>query len=64
MASYNNQVAALHKNFQVSLKRANSRQAVLNVYWKHKKDHEKLLERHLKEEMAMVKKIKDKMEYR
>lgn len=64
MASYTSQVAALHKQFQNSLKRAKSRQAVLNAYWKHKRDHEKLLKKHLKEEMVMIKKIKDKMEYK
>ena len=64
MASYTNQVAAIHKKFQTALKRANSRQAVLNAYWKHKADHEKLLEKHLKEEMNEVKRIKAKMEYK
>ena len=64
MASYTNQVAAIHKKFQAALKRANSRQAVLNAYWKHKADHERLLAKHLKEEMDQVKRIKGKMEYR
>jgi len=64
MASYTNQVAAIHKKFQAALKRANSRQTVLNAYWKHKADHEKLLAKHLKEEMDLVKRIKGKMEYR
>ena len=49
---------------KAALKKANTRQAVLNAYWKHKKEHEKLLAKHLKEEMDTVKKIKDKMEYR
>ena len=64
MASYTNEVAKIHRSFQTAIKRAKSRQAVLNAYWKHKREHEKLLAKHLKEEMALVNKIKGKMEYR
>ena len=64
MASYTNEVSAIHKKFQTSLKRAKTRQSVLNAYWKHKADHERLLKKHLKEELAEVNKIKGKMEYR
>jgi len=48
----------------VAVKRAKSRQAVLNAYWKHKAQHEKLLKQHLKEEMAQVNRIKSKIKYR
>ena len=61
---YAKSVASLHKKYQVALKRAKTRQAVLNAYWKHKRDHEVLLKKHLKEEMDEVKRIKAKMEYR
>ena len=64
MASYTAQVNAIHRKFNAALKKANSRQAVLNAYWKHKAEHEGLLARHLKEEMNLVKRIKNKMEYR
>ena len=64
MANYTSEVAGAHRRFQVALKRANSRQAVLNAYWKHKKEHERMLAKHLKEEMTLVNKIKGKMEYR
>ena len=64
MANYTTQVAAIHRKFQAAIKRAKTRQAVLNAYWKHKADHERLLRQHLKEEMALVNKIKGKMEYR
>ncbi|HIH06682.1 MAG TPA: hypothetical protein HA292_01790 [Candidatus Nitrosotenuis sp.] len=57
-------VAAIHRKYQVALKRAKSRQQVLNAYWKHKKESESLLARHLKDEMGEVKRIKGKMEYR
>ncbi|RDJ32520.1 MAG: hypothetical protein DWQ18_07340 [Crenarchaeota archaeon] len=64
MTSYTNEVAKIHRSFQAAIKKAKSRQAVLNAYWKHKREHEKLLAKHLKEEMALVNKIKGKMEYR
>lgn len=64
MANYTSEVAKIHKKFQSALKRAKSRQSVLNAYWKHKRDHERLLKKHLKEEMDQVKKIKDKMDYK
>jgi len=36
-AGYTKAVTASHRKFQVALKRAKTRQAVMNVYWKHKK---------------------------
>ena len=64
MASYVNQVNVIHRQFQASLKRAKSRQDVMNAYWAHKRQHEKLLKKHLKEEMALVIRTKNKMDYR
>ncbi len=64
MASYTSQVATIHKQFNAALKRAKSRQAVLNAYWKHKAQHERLLKQHLKQEMAQVKQIKSRIKYR
>ena len=62
--SYLRGVAGIHRKYQTALKRAKSRQQVLNAYWKHKKESERLLARHLKDEMGEVKRIKGKMEYR
>jgi len=64
MASYSGEVASLHKGYQAALKRAKSRQAVLNCYWKHKAQHEQLLKKHLREEMAQVNRIKSKIKYK
>ena len=64
MASYMSQVSASHKRFKAALNRAKTRQAALNAYWKHKKDHEKMLARHLKEELALVNKVKSKLDYK
>ena len=64
MTSYTGQVATIHKQFNAALKKAKSRQAVLNAYWKHKAQHEKLLNQHLKEERAQVNRIKSKIKYR
>ena len=64
MANYTAQVATIHRQFNTALKRAKSRQAVLNAYWKHKAQHEKLLKQHLKEEMALVNRVKSKIKFR
>ena len=64
MANYTGQVATIHRQFSAALKRAKSRQAVLNAYWKHKAQHEKLLKQHLKEEMALVNRVKSKIKFR
>ena len=64
MANYTGQVATIHKQFNAALKKSKSRQAVLNAYWKHKAQHEKLLTQHLKEEMAQVNQVKSKIKYR
>ena len=64
MASYTGQVAIIHRQFNTALKRARTRQAVLNAYWKHKAQHAKLLKQHLKEEMAQVNRVKSKIKYR
>ena len=55
MAGYTSDVAKSHKKFTAALNRAKTRQACLNAYWKHKKEHENLLKKHLKEELAAVK---------
>jgi len=64
MVSYTSQVAKSHKKFTGQLSRAKTRQACLNAYWKHKKEHEVLLRRHLKEELAQVNKKKAKIPYK
>jgi len=64
MASYVNQVNAMHREYQSALKRARSRQSILNLYWAHKRQHERLLKKHLREEMAQVNRIKNKLDYR
>ena len=56
MAGYTSDVAKSHKKFTTALNRAKTRQACLNAYWKHKKEHENLLKKHLKEELAEVNK--------
>ena len=64
MVNYSAQVATIHRQFNTALKRAKSRQAVLNAYWKHKAQHERILKQHLKEEMAQVNRKKSKLKYR
>ena len=64
MASYAAQVAKSHKRFNSALGRAKSRQACLKAYYSHKKEHERLLKSHLKEELSQVNKKKAKIPYK
>ena len=62
MASYTAEVSAIHKKFQNAVKRAKSKKSLNKAYSIHKKDHERLLKKHLKEETAMIEKAKKKLE--
>jgi hypothetical protein len=62
MVSYTVQVNTIHKKFTAALKKANTRQALNKVYSAHKKDHERLLKKHLVEEMNQIKKAKAKLD--
>ena len=64
MTSYTAQVAKSHKRFNSALGRAKSRQACLKAYYSHKKEHERLLKSHLKEELSQVNKKKAKIPYK
>jgi len=61
MASYTTEVNTIHKKFQNSVKRAKSKQSLNKAYSVHKKEHERLLKKHLREEIAMINKIKKKL---
>jgi len=62
MVSYTTQVNAIHKKFTVALKKAKTKQALNKVYSIHKKEHERLLKKHLDEEMRQIRKIKAKLD--
>ena len=62
MASYSSQVSAIHKKFQNAVKRAKTKKSLNKAYSVHKKDHDRLLKRHLREEMALVNKLKKKLD--
>ena len=62
MASYFAQVNVIHKKFQNAVKRAKTKQALNKAYSVHKKDHERLLKKHLREETTMINKEKKKLE--
>ena len=61
MASYTAQVNVIHKKFQNAVKRAKSKQSLSKAYSVHKKDHERLLKKHLREETSMINKAKKKL---
>ena len=64
MVSYTAQVAKSHKRFNSALGRAKTRQACLKAYYSHKKEHERLLKSHLKEELTQTNKKKAKIPYK
>ena len=61
MASYTAQVAKSHKKFNSALSKAKTRQACLQAYYSHKKEHERLLKNHLKEELSQTNRNKSKI---
>ncbi len=62
MASYSTQVNVIHKTFQNAVKRAKTKQTLNKAYSVHEKDHERILKKHLREEIAMINKAKKKLE--
>jgi hypothetical protein len=62
MASYTADVNVIHKKFNAAVKRAKTKTTLNKAYSVHKKEHERILKKHLKEEMAMIKKTKAKLD--
>src|SRR2546422_95326 len=50
----------LKRKYNSSIKRARSRQLMMNLFWRHKREHEALLRRHLRDEMVELNRIKKK----
>ena len=62
MGSYTTDVSVIHKKFQSAVKRAKTKTTLNKAYSIHKKDHEHLLKKHLREETAMINKAKKKLQ--
>ena len=62
MSSYTAQVNVISKKFQNAIKRAKTKQTLNKAYSVHKKDHERILKKHLREEIVMINKAKKKLE--
>ncbi|MDE1766928.1 MAG: hypothetical protein KGI27_11770 [Thaumarchaeota archaeon] len=58
--SYFREVEKSHRTYNAALKRAGSRQSMMNLFWRHKRQHEALLRKHLKDEMLQVIQLKKK----
>ncbi len=61
MVSYSAQVNVIHKKFQNAVKRAKTKQTLNKAYSVHKKDHERILKTHLREEIRIINKAKKKL---
>ena len=62
MASYTAEVNAIHKKFDAAVKKAKTKKSLNKAYSVHKKAHERLLKKHLREETAMINKAKKKLD--
>jgi len=62
MATYTTDVNVIHKKFNTAIKRAKTKTALNKAYSAHKKEHERILKKHLKEEMITIKKAKAKLD--
>jgi len=62
MVSYTTEVSLIRKKFQNAVKRAKTKKSLNKAFSIHKKDHERLLKKHLREETAMINKAKKKLE--
>jgi len=59
--SYFRAVEASHRTYTRAIKSAKTRQGIMNLYWKHKRQHELLLKKHLRDEMAEIINLKKKI---
>ena len=50
------------QKFENAVKRAKTKKSLNKAYSVHKKDHDRLLKRHLREEMALINKLKKKLD--
>ncbi|WP_428327032.1 hypothetical protein [Nitrosopumilus sp.] len=62
MASYTAEVNAIHKKFNNAVKKAKTKTSLNKAYSVHKKAHERLLKKHLREETAMINRAKKKLD--
>ena len=58
---YFRSVEKSHRKYTAAIKKAKTRQGIMNLYWRHKREHEAILRRHLREEMAQLNQIKRKI---
>lgn len=58
--SYFREIEKSHRKYTTTLKNAKSRQSMMNLYWRHKREHESLLKKHLKGETAELIQLKKK----
>ena len=61
MVTYTAQVAAIHKKFNNAVKKAKTKQALNKAFSQHKKDHERLVKKHLAQELKEINRAKAKL---
>ena len=58
MVTYTADVNGIHKKFNTAVKKTKTKTALNKAYSVHKKEHERILKKYLKEEMITIKKVK------
>jgi hypothetical protein len=59
--SYFRSVEKSHRKYTAAIKKARSRKSIMTLYWRHKREHEAILRKHLREEMAEINQLKKKI---
>ena len=50
-------IKKMHRNYDSQLRKTKSKARLRQIYLKHRRDHQKLLQQHLKEEATTIKRL-------
>jgi len=50
-------IKKMHRNYDAQLRKAKSKARLRQIYMKHRRNHQKLLQQHLKEEAVTIKRL-------
>ncbi len=56
-ANLGKKIKKMHRNYDIQLRKIKSKARLRQIYLKHRRDHQKLLQQHLKEEAATIKRL-------
>ena len=56
-ANLGKRIKKMYRNYDIHLRKVKSKARLRQIYLKHRRDHQKLLQQHLKEEAATIKRL-------